>query len=77
MKLFDTLAATPPYWRSGKAKTDSQDFEIAVCVEVWVEINKKPENPATTRVAGGILAERAGFEPAVGITPRTLSRRVT
>ncbi len=23
------------------------------------------------------LAEEAGFEPAVGITPRTLSRRVT
>jgi hypothetical protein len=23
------------------------------------------------------LAEQAGFEPAVGLTPRTLSRRVT
>ena len=25
----------------------------------------------------GKLAERAGFEPAEGFTPRTLSRRVT
>jgi hypothetical protein len=24
-----------------------------------------------------LLAEKAGFEPAEGITPRTLSRRVT
>ena len=24
-----------------------------------------------------VLAEQAGFEPAVGLTPRTLSRRVT
>jgi len=24
-----------------------------------------------------LLAEQAGFEPAVGINPRTLSRRVT
>ncbi len=24
-----------------------------------------------------LLAEQAGFEPAVGLTPRTLSRRVT
>jgi hypothetical protein len=27
--------------------------------------------------AGQFLAEEAGFEPAVGITPRTLSRRMT
>ena len=37
--------------------TYGQDFEVAVCVEVWVEIHRKPENPATMRVAGGILAE--------------------
>ena len=30
-----------------------------------------------TRVDTGSLAEKAGFEPAEGFTPRTLSRRVT
>ncbi len=30
-----------------------------------------------TRMNAHFLAEQAGFEPAVGLTPRTLSRRVT
>ena len=35
--------------------------------------NKRPERRLFIR----LLAEQAGFEPAVGINPRTLSRRVT
>ena len=35
------------------------------------------QKSARRRVFAVSLAERAGFEPAVGITPRTLSRRVT
>ena len=34
---------------------------------------KRPEG----RMFINYLAEKAGFEPAEGITPRTLSRRVT
>ena len=38
------------------------------------------EEPAIRSIGSSILdllAERAGFEPAVGLTLRTLSRRVT
>lgn len=28
------------------------------------------------KVLGGRMADRAGFEPAVAVTPRTLSKRV-
>ena len=34
---------------------------------------KRPER----RLFACLLAERAGFEPAVGISPHTLSRRAT
>ena len=34
-------------------------------------------NRLETRVEPSYLAERAGFEPAVGISPHTLSRRAT
>ena len=34
-------------------------------------------NRPETRMNTSCLAEQAGFEPAVGFTPRTLSRRVT
>ncbi len=39
-------------------------------------INKKTRLCEAYRVLFD-LAEQAGFEPAVGFTPRTLSRRVT
>ncbi len=42
-------------------------------VEIGVEMKKRPGG----RMFIGSLAEEAGFEPAVGLTPRTLSRRVT
>ena len=39
----------------------------------------KVKNPCKSMTYKGFntLAEEAGFEPAVGITPRTLSRRMT
>ena len=42
-------------------------------VETWVGSGK----PLVTRMNTHLLAEQAGFEPAEGFTPRTLSRRVT
>ncbi len=38
------------------------------------------KKPRKSMICGAFLhslAEQAGFEPAVGLTPRTLSRRVT
>ena len=37
----------------------------------------RKQKRALRRVFACLLAEKAGFEPAVGFTPRTLSRRVT
>ena len=37
----------------------------------------KMKNEALGPVFIDSLAEEAGFEPAVGLTPRTLSRRMT
>ena len=45
----------------------------AAWVEAGVEMKKRPER----RIFIDYLAEEAGFEPAVGITLRTLSRRMT
>jgi hypothetical protein len=47
-----------------------------------LELTKNPKKASlfgVLRVIGmtDLLAEKAGFEPAEGITPRTLSRRVT
>jgi hypothetical protein len=44
---------------------------------------KSPNESGFLSACGGVaglfvhLAEEAGFEPAVGLTPRTLSRRMT
>ena len=44
---------------------------------LWAFMWEHKQNGARGPVLTCFLAERAGFEPAVGITPRTLSRRVT
>ena len=41
------------------------------------EQGRKEKTPSKSITWGCILAERAGFEPAVGISPHTLSRRAT
>lgn len=43
----------------------------ADAIRLWPQTT----NPAKRGLA--LLAEKAGFEPAEGFTPRTLSRRVT
>ena len=51
----------------------------------WAESKKKPRKHEACGAFRGLcwtatnqfVAEKAGFEPAEGITPRTLSRRVT
>ena len=50
----------------------NQAHLLLVCLMVCQ--NKKAPG---RRLFAGWLAERAGFEPAVSFTPRTLSRRVT
>ena len=60
-------------------------------IKCHIQVKQKQKSPVTRGKRGFqgflfrpletdmnlILAEEAGFEPAVGITPRTLSRRMT
>jgi hypothetical protein len=32
--------------RHGEAKTYGQDFEVTMRIGIWIEIQRKPENPA-------------------------------
>ena len=61
---------------SGKANMIASDASQLRCfmVEGMIEKTKKRLG---RRFLIGFVAERAGFEPAVGISPHTLSRRAT
>jgi hypothetical protein len=67
------------------------DYPQNPCFKITRETQENKKSPGSTgeqgllgglltrleTVENRILAEKAGFEPAEGFTPRTLSRRVT
>ena len=83
VSIGKTLGATPAFAPSREAWTSSVpahgqlDHHANHLTNWCVDWCMWKKHGALGPVFTSYLAEQAGFEPAVGLTPRTLSRRVT